>query len=305
MGRLIQMASAVASTDANILLLGESGTGKELLADFIHSNSLRRDKPCIKVNCAAIPGNLLESELFGVDRGAFTGADKSRKGYLEEADGGTLLLDEIGDLPLPLQSKILRVLEEKRVVRVGGTKACAANFRLVSATNCDLKEMVKEKMFREDLYFRLNVVPLTIPPLRERREDIPLLIASFSKAYTATAERREIVFTPEALEILYRYDYPGNIRELKNTIEHLSVLYPGETIKARHLPPSLGDGSWAGDVFEHFSVDRPLREAVQEFEAKYIAKVLKSTGRNKSQAARTLGLSRKVLWEKLKRENDD
>ncbi len=300
MAKLMEMATAVASTDASILLLGESGTGKELLTDFIHSKSRRFDKPCIKVNCAAIPDTLLESELFGVERGAFTGADRSRKGYIEAADGGTLFLDEIGDLPLHLQGKLLRILEEKKVSRVGGTKPYQANFRLISATNCDLKEMVREKSFREDLYFRLNVVPLGILPLRERREDIPLLIAHFQEVFSAKEGGEKVTFSPEALEILSRYDYPGNIRELKNMVEHLMILYPGRAIHPRHLPSLLQKDLKAGELFEQFSVDRPLREAVHEFEQRYIAKVLKNTGGNKSVAARILGLSRKVLWEKLK-----
>lgn len=297
---LLDMATAVASTDASILLLGESGTGKELLTDFIHSKSGRFGKPCIKVNCAAIPDTLLESELFGVERGAFTGADRTRKGYIEAADSGTLFLDEIGDLPLHLQGKLLRILEDKTVYRVGGTKPCKANFRLISATNCDLKEMVREKSFREDLYFRLNVVPLVIIPLRERREDIPLLIAHFQDLFSAQEGIDKVLFSPEALEMLARHDYPGNIRELKNMVEHLMILYSGRTIHPRHLPSLLQKELKAGELFEQFSVDRPLREAVHEFEQRYIAKVLKNTGGNKSVAARVLGLSRKVLWEKLK-----
>ncbi|MBI1921452.1 MAG: sigma-54-dependent Fis family transcriptional regulator [Geobacter sp.] len=300
---LLDMARAVANTDATVLLLGESGTGKELLAEAIHKGGQRRNKPCIKVNCAAIPETLLESELFGVERGAFTGADKSRPGYLEQAHDSTLFLDEIGDIPLHLQAKLLRVLEDKRVFRLGGGHAFNSNFRLVAATNCNLKEMVAEKKFREDLYFRLNVVPLSIPPLRERREDIPLLVAHFQKCISGDDPGRRIAFAPEALELLSIYDYPGNVRELRNIVEQLTVLYPGETIKPHSLPSSLQGESWAGSLFETFSVDKPLKEAVQEFETRYIAKVLKSTSGNKSLASRVLGLSRKVLWEKLKRNN--
>ncbi|ABQ27779.1 sigma-54-dependent transcriptional regulator [Geotalea uraniireducens] len=297
---LLEMARAVAVTDATVLLQGESGTGKELLAETIHKTSKRRHKPFIQVNCAAIPETLLESELFGVERGAFTGADRSRQGYLEAAESGTLLLDEIGDLPLHLQGKILRVLEEKKVFRVGGTRAYNANFRLIAATNWDLKEMVQEKKFREDLYFRLNVVPLTIPPLRERRDDIPLLIAHFQKCLSAKDAGKKVIFSPEALELLCRYDYPGNIRELKNIVEQLTVLYPGEAIKPLHIPVSLQKESWVGNLFENFVVGKPLKDAVGEFETRYIEKVLKSAGGNKSLSARILGISRQMLWEKLK-----
>ena len=300
MRRLLDMASAVALTDANVLLMGESGTGKEVLAEIIHLQSQRRIKPLVKVNCAAIPENLVESELFGVERGAYTGADRSRRGYIEAADGGSLFLDEIGDLPLHLQGKLLRVLEEKKVFRVGSTRASNANFRLISATNCNLQEMVREKRFREDLYFRLNVVPLIIPPLRERKEDIPLLIAHFLELFSKEHGGGKVVLTPEALKLLSAYDYPGNVRELRNIVEHLLILYPGKAIKPGQLPSSLQNDSWVGDVFEQFSVDKPLKDAVHEFESRYIAKVLKSTDGNRSRASRILGLSRKVLWEKLK-----
>jgi len=301
---VLEMIKAVAPTDATVLLLGESGTGKELLCDMIHAQSPRRGKPCIKINCAAIPENLVESEFFGVERGAFTGADKSRPGYVESAAGGTLFLDEIGDLPLSMQGKLLRVLQEKKAFRVGGGKERCTDFRLIAATNCNLPEMVKKKQFREDLFYRINVMPVNIPPLRERREDIPLLIANFQKRLSKADVGRPIDFTPEALEILHRYDYPGNIRELKNIVEHLTIRFPGQTIKGRQIPVSLHKESWLGSVFESFSVDKPLKEAVAEFEAKYIEKVLACTGGNKSSAARILGVSRQMLWEKTKQPQD-
>ena len=302
MADLLEMVQAAAPTDAAVLLLGESGTGKELLTDMVHALSKRRRKPCIKVNCAAIPENLMESEFFGVERGAFTGADRSRPGYVEMAAGGTLFLDEIGDLPLSMQGKLLRVLQEKRISRVGGMKENPVDFRLVAATNCSLRDMVAEKKFREDLFYRIAVMPMQVPPLRERREDIPLLIACFQKRLLQAGVGGEVDFTPEALELLHNYDYPGNIRELKNIVEQLTIRFPGETIKARQIPVSLHKESMVGSIFESFNVDRPLKEAVLEFEDKYIAKVLKVTGGNKTRAAGILGLSRQMLWEKIKRK---
>lgn len=301
---LLTMARAAAPTDSTVLLLGETGTGKELLADMIHALSKRRQKPCIKVNCAAIPETLVESEFFGVERGAFTGADKSRPGYLELAAGGTLFLDEIGDLPLPMQGKFLRVLQEKKCFRIGGMKEYAVDFRLIAATNRNLREMVADREFREDLFYRVNVVPLTIPPLRERREDIPLLVTHFQKRLEQAGVGGKVSFTPEALEALHIYDYPGNVRELKNIVEQLTVRFPGETISPRHIPVSLRKDSMLGNIFESFAVDKPLRDAVAEFEARYIEKVLKGTGGNKSHAARILGLSRQMLWEKIRRARE-
>ena len=301
MSNVLDTIKAVAPTDATVLLLGESGTGKELLCDMVHGLSPRRRKPCVKINCAAIPENLAESEFFGVERGAFTGADRSRPGYFEAVAGGTLFLDEIGDLPLSMQGKLLRVLQEKKAFRVGGGREWSTDFRLVAATNVNLLESVKKKEFRDDLYYRINVMPVLVPALRERREDIPLLIAYFQKRLAQADVGRQVEFTPEALDILQRYDYPGNIRELKNIVERLTIRYPGESIKARQIPVSLTQDSRLGTVFESFSVDKPLKEAVTEFEARYIEKVLSATGGNKSRAAGILGLSRQMLWEKTKR----
>lgn len=301
MSGVLDMVRAVAPTDAAVLILGESGTGKELLTDLIHAQSKRSRKPCVKINCAAIPENLMESELFGVERGAYTGADRSRPGYIEQAAGGTLFLDEIGDLPLAMQGKLLRVLQEKRSFRVGGTRETAVDFRLICATNCKLLDLVAQKKFREDLYYRISVMPVQVPPLRERREDIPLLVATFQKRLAQAGVGREVDFTPEALELLQQYDYPGNIRQLKNIVEQLTIRFPGETIKPRQIPVTLNKDSFVGSLFESFTVDKPLKEAVQEFEDRYIAKVLKSTGGNKTRTASILGLSRQMLWEKMKR----
>ena len=224
MQNTLHTAIAVAATDSSVFLNGESGTGKELLADIIHANSPRRAKPCVKVNCAAIPENLFESELFGVERGAYTGADKSRGGYLDEADGGTLFLDEIAELPLRLQVKFLRALDEQKFYKVGSSKVKQVDSRPIAATNRNLLEMVETGDFREDLYYRINVVPITIPPLRERREDIPLLIAHFQKSLQHVNPGRRPHFTPEALEMLTTYSYPGNIRELRNFLWQLITL---------------------------------------------------------------------------------
>ncbi|GAB7025921.1 sigma-54-dependent transcriptional regulator [Geotalea toluenoxydans] len=304
MRNVMEMARAVANTDATVLIHGESGTGKELLADAIHRQSRRAGHACVKINCAAIPENLVESELFGVERGAFTGADRSRRGLLEMAAGGSLFLDEIGEMPLPVQGKLLRVLEEKVAFRVGGTSAYKADFRLIAATHRDLKAMIDQRIFREDLFFRLNVVPISIPPLRERREDIPLLVVHFLKQIAKEGGRR-VTFAPETMHLLSNYDFPGNVRELRNIIEQFSILYPGEIIKPHHIPVSLKSDSQLGSIFERHTVGRPLKEAVSEFEHRYIEKVIRSTSGNRSRAAEVLGLSRKVLWEKLKRKSDD
>jgi DNA-binding NtrC family response regulator len=296
----LEMAAKVARTSTSILVHGESGTGKELVAEAIHRLSPRHDGPFIAVNCAAIPATLIESELFGVERGAYTGADKGRAGYIEMAAGGTLFLDEIGELPLELQGKLLRVLQEKGVARVGGTSFRSSDFRLISASNRDLSDMARRREFREDLLYRINVVLVRLPPLRERREDIPVLLAGFLDLFCpAPAAKPE--FTPDALEMLSHYSYPGNVRELKNIVERISLLHPGEKVNAHHLPPELQAPGMIGSTFESFAVGRPLREAVSEFERRYIEKVVDYAGGHKTLAAKLLGLSRKVLWEKLKK----
>ncbi|HEY3306985.1 MAG TPA: sigma-54 dependent transcriptional regulator [Desulfuromonadaceae bacterium] len=299
---ILKKSRAVACTDATVLITGESGTGKELLTDYIHAHSSRKDNHCIKVNCAAIPETLLESELFGVERGAYTDAHQTRKGYIEMADKGTLFLDEVGELPLRMQAKFLRALDERTIYRVGGNQSRKVDFRLVVATNRHLEKMVEANQFRSDLFFRLNVVPLSIPPLRERREDIPLLIAYFLKHYKPANERRLVTLTPDALDALCNYTYPGNIRELKNIIEQLSVLYPGQRVSRRHLVKPLHETSIANTLFVNFTVGKPLKIAVAEFERRYINKVMQSVGGRKSLSANILGLSRKVLWERISRK---
>ena len=298
-------ALVVAPTSMSVLLEGESGSGKEFLADYIHNHSLRRNKPCVKVNCAAIPETLYESELFGVERGAFTDAAKSRNGYIDEADGGTLFLDEIAELPLKLQAKLLRIIDDKTFYRVGGTTMRRSDFRLITATNRNLLKMVNDGEFREDLYFRIHVAPITIPPLRERREDIPALIRRFSDLHRSANPGSILRFSPEAFAALTAYDYPGNVRELKNIIEHLAIIYPGKTIRPRHLASLLRHADVVEKLFESFVTGKSLRDAITEFERKYIEKVLLSVEGHKTRSARILGLSRKVLWEKLKRHKLD
>jgi DNA-binding NtrC family response regulator len=297
---ILNKAKRVAANDCTVLVTGESGTGKELLANFIHHQSHRKAKPWIQVNCAAIPLTLFEGELFGVEQGAYTDAHCSRPGYLQSAHGGTLFLDEVAELPLGVQPKLLRALDEKLIYRVGGSKPIQVDFRLIAATNRDLHQMVREGTFRNDLFFRLNVVPLTVPPLRERKEDLPILIAHFQRRFQSR-ETPGIVISAEALESLHDYYYPGNVRELKNIIEHLCTIYPGETIKKRHLMVAMHDSRLAGRVFETFAIGKPLKEAVIEFEKKYIRKVMESVGGHKARCANILGMSRKVLWERIKK----
>lgn len=296
---VMKTVSLTAGSAAPVLIEGESGTGKELIAEAFHDGGARPDGPFIKVNCAAIPENLLESELFGVEKGAFTGADRSRAGLIEMASGGTLFLDEIGELPLHLQGKLLRVLEEKQISRLGATSFKQLDFRLVTATNRSLAEMVREETFRRDLYFRINVIHITLPPLRERKEDILLLLVHFLDKLFERNPLGKPTFSPEALELLIGYNYPGNIRELQNIVEMISLFHPGKVILKRHLPPELQKTYVAGSNFESFSLGKPLKEAVAEYEKKYIGRIVSQAGGQKAEAARILGISRKALWEKL------
>ena len=299
MRSVLDTIAIAAASEASILLMGENGTGKELLADSIHAGSPRSGGPLVKVNCAAIPEALIEAELFGVEKGAYTGADRSRPGYLETADGGTLFLDEVGELSLPVQAKLLRVLEERRSTRIGSVTPSILDFRLVCATNRDLRFMITENLFRSDLYFRLNVIGLTVPPLRERREDIPLLIAHFIMCH-AREEQLRITLAPDALDALLHLSYPGNVRELSNIIEYLSLLYPGQTIHEKHLPLISEGDPYLGTQFEKFTIGMPLKTATAEFERRYIERVLVATGGQKGRAAELLGISRKALWERLR-----
>jgi len=285
----------VAPTDSTVLIRGESGTGKELAAAAIHMNSGRANKPFVRINCAAIPEGLIESELFGHEKGAFTGAHARKPGKFELADGGTLLLDEIGELPLPLQAKLLRVLQESMYERVGGTCTIRVDIRLLCATAKDLEKAVTEGTFRQDLYYRLNVIPLVMPPLRDRKEDIPALTNHFLHEFSV---KRGIAMeiTPEGLQCLADYNYPGNIRELKNIIERACVLAPEPVIQLSDLPPDLSQRKADHDDMGSYI----LADAVARTEKDLVLKALAKTEGKRAEAAHLLGISRKNLWEKMK-----
>ncbi len=236
---LLQTIIMVAPTDLSVLIMGESGTGKEVVANAIHQLSKRRHKPLISVNCGAIPEGILESELFGHEKGSFTGAIAQRKGYFEAADGGTIFLDEIGEMPLNTQVKLLRVLETSEIMRVGGTKAIKVDVRIIAATNKDLEKAVENNEFRRDLYFRLKAITLLIPPLRKRKEDIPILVKKFSEMFTAKNQINFKGFAPEAIELLKQYDWPGNVRELKNFVETAIILNKGEIVYSSYVRQAL------------------------------------------------------------------
>jgi len=271
--------------------LGESGTGKELVATTIHYQSKRKDKPLVKVNCAALPDGLSESELFGHEKGAFTGAVRRKPGRFEAADGGTIFLDEIADLPLPSQARILRVLQERQFERVGGTTTLTVDVRIIAATNRALEEDVAAGRFREDLFYRLNVIPISMPPLRQRREDIPPLIEFFLDKY-GSGLAKNIRFTPEAIDLLLAYDYPGNVRELGNIVERCVTLSSTGTIGKDDMPYFMMDGKLSGKGLR-------LSDVASDAERNHIIKVLKTTLGNKTKAAEMLGISRKTLWEKM------
>ncbi|MDD2539571.1 MAG: sigma-54 dependent transcriptional regulator [Desulfuromonadaceae bacterium] len=283
----------VAESDANILIMGESGTGKELIASALHRNSQRRDKPFISLNCAVLSDTLLESQLFGHVRGAFTGAIMNQKGILEEADGGTLFLDEIGDVSPAVQAKLLRVTQEKDFIILGSTRTRKVDVRFVAATNKDLMNEVKEGRFREDLYYRLNVISINLPPLRDRRDDIEPLARHFLKASTRRMKKSVLDIADDALQTLLQYDWPGNVRELENVMERAVILARGTTITTGLLP--LGTQR---DPSSSIKNSAPL-VALDEIERRHITSVLKETGFHKSHAAEILGISRKTLDRKI------
>jgi transcriptional regulator with PAS, ATPase and Fis domain len=278
------------------LITGESGTGKELVAKAIHYNSERRDAPFVPVNCAAIPEALLESELFGHMKGAFTDAKNDKRGLFEEAQKGTLFLDEISELPTLLQAKLLRAIQEREIRRVGSTKAVAVDVRIIAATNLLLAEEVKTKRFREDLYYRLNVIEIRLPSLRERREDIPLLVETFLRRSAEASHKELRGMSESALALLMDYGWPGNVRELENVIERAVTLARGEKIVPEDLPAAIQGARGDRKVIDE-AAERIL--PLQEVEKEYILRILEKTGGNKYQAAQTLGIDRKTLYRKL------
>src|SRR6186997_808785 len=296
MQEVFELIRRVADSPSNLLITGESGTGKELVAKAIHYNSDRRDRPFVAVNSAAIPEQLLESELFGHMRGAFTDAKADRPGLFEEAQKGTLFLDEISELPLMLQAKLLRAIQEREIRRVGSTKSIPVDVRIIAATNLNLAEEIKAKHFREDLYYRLNVIELRLPPLRERRDDIPLLVESFLRKCAKTNRKTLEGISESALALLIDYPWPGNVRELENVIERAVTLARGETIMTEDLPPTVQGSRGDRKVLDD-AAERTL--PLQKVEWEYIKKILEKTGGNKYQAAQTLGIDRKTLYRKL------
>ncbi len=293
---LWEMIVQVAPTDATVLITGESGTGKELVASALHHKSRRADGPFIKVNCAALSENLLESELFGHDKGAFTGADRRRDGRFVQAQGGTLFLDEIGETSPAMQAKLLRVLQEQELQRVGGQETITVDARIVTATNRDLEEEVRAGRFREDLFYRLNVVVLDVPPLRERQGDIPLLAEFFLHRFASRNNRTVQGITPECMDVLNRYEWPGNVRELENAIERGVILMRGEYLDVAGLPIAIQ--RWAG-MHPKQKTEQP--STLKEAEQLLIIKTLAETGGNRSEAARRLQITRKTLLNKLKK----
>lgn len=307
--KVLGMVERVADSDSTVLVTGESGTGKELIAKAIHYNSPRATKPFVPINCGAIPAELLESELFGHVKGAFTGAIANRVGRFEMASGGTLFLDEIGELSLNLQVKLLRVLQERRFEPVGSAKTQEADVRIIAATNVDLAKAVKAGQFREDLYYRLNVIPIAIPSLKDRKSDIPLLLHHFVQHFNSSKNRGLTGFSPDALEALYHYPWPGNIRELENLVERLAILKGSGLVEVADLPEHYrasrveslfgGDGLGAIDIPET-GVD--FNTAVDNYENLLILQALEKTGWNRNQAAALLKLNRTTLVEKIKKK---
>jgi DNA-binding NtrC family response regulator len=293
MEEIVRKASLFAKTEAPILILGESGVGKEVLARFVHKESGRKGK-FVSVNCSAIPSELFESELFGYERGAFTGALRSKPGLFEEADGGTIFLDEIGELPLHLQAKLLRVLQENEVRRVGSTEPKKIDVKVIAATNKDLEKLVEEGKFREDLYYRLNVLTLKIPPLRERPEDVLELIGYFLRKYNEKY-RKKVEITPEALEILLNYSFPGNVRELENLIHRLVIT------TSRIEPKDLENLKGKSRPYEEIDFSKPLPEKLKEIEKRMIEEALKRTNYVQVKAAKLLGIDEKSLRYKRKK----
>ncbi len=294
MQKMFDILPIVADSDATILIEGPTGTGKDVLARVVHHSSRRAEKPMVKVNCAALPDNLLESEMFGYAKGAFTGADKDKPGRFQEADGGTLFLDEIGDMPFPLQAKLLRVLEDKEFYPLGSRKTVKVDVRIISATNQGLERMVREKKFRQDLFYRLNVIRFELPPLSARKSDIQLLISHILKRLCLSKQCSVDKISEEAMEILLNYDYPGNVRELENILEHALIICQGNIIDIRHLPPFLGKTSAK-------NYKPPEENSANYDEKQLIITTLKKYHHSKSDTAKELNMDRSTLWRKMKK----
>lgn len=304
--QVLELIERVSTADSTVLVTGESGTGKELVAKAIHFNSNRANKPFIPINCGAIPGELLESELFGHIKGAFTGAITNRVGRFELAEGGTIFFDEIGDMSPSLQVKLLRVLQERKFEPVGSTKTITSNVRVIAATNIDLEKAVAEGKFREDLFYRLNVIPIKIPPLRERTTDIPLLFHHFMEIFNSGREQRLTGVVPEAMQLLHQYRWPGNIRELENLVERLAILKAGGMVDIQDLPEKYRSQQHSSSQ-QVTPVDLPdngmdFNSAVDAYENTLILKALEKTGWNRNQAAILLKLNRTTLVEKIKKK---
>ena len=293
--KLLREIQLAGSSAARVLIHGENGTGKELVARALHAAGTRRDQPFVAVNCSAIPEELIESELFGHERGAFTGATQSRRGRFEEAHHGTLFLDEIGDMSVRAQTKLLRVLQESEINRVGGNRAIKVDVRVIAATNQDLAERVRSERFREDLYFRLAVVPITVPPLRERAEDIPLLVEHFGAQIAKETGGKPRTFSPSALDLLQRYSFPGNVRELRNLVERLWIMTRGASIGPEQVHAVLPRAEGAA------AHSARLSDSVREFERKEIEAALLAAGGSMTKAASMLGLERSHLYKKMKK----
>jgi len=309
--RLVERIEAAAASDVNVLITGETGTGKDLCARTIHDRSRRAGKPFVAVNCAAFPETLLEAELFGHEKGAFTGADRRRVGRFEAANEGTLLLDEIGELPLAAQVKLLRVLETSTFEPLGTSKSVAVNVRIIAATNRDLAAAVATGAFRQDLYYRLNVVDIETPPLRRRPGDIPILVSEFLADIASRQERPVPPLDPSAVAALATYGFPGNVRELIHALERAVAVARGGVIRLEHLPPAIAssvtgevDGDGDGDDVDDGDRVEPLASAIARFERQYVRRVLERTGGHRGRAAALLGISRKALWLRLRGEGE-
>lgn len=293
MQRILDLIGRVARTDSTVLVMGESGTGKEMVTRAIHRASHRCEGPFVVVNCASLPEHLMESELFGHVKGAFTGAYKDKPGFFELADRGTLFLDEVSEMPVHLQAKLLRAIEQKVVVRVGGTRSLRVDIRIVASTNRDLKSEVKRGRFREDLFFRLWVVEIALPPLREHRGDIPLLVEHFVKRYNALLKKNFLGIDPQALRVLLSYHWPGNVRELQNAIEKAMILAQGDSLGIEDFPRDIVGSAGFSDTSDN------LRKAVNAYEQEHIRQALRTAGGNREETARRLGINPATLYRKL------